>query len=649
MLRELVLASMIVSLGSGARAADPRRPALPLELVGAATALVVRALPSELPPSRTELHFDCIDASVVGMEVVWDPASRGGLERQAYLPACKKWQVSLYAEPFPQPNDNGKIVNDAWRVTKTDGTSSSYTLDLERAADSAKREIKVTLTVGTLAQPASHTKLSESELAALAPSSTPTAPATASGGRSLGLVPQTGVELLDALGAVVIKKAGAAAQRLVRERLAELVCDRSIDMRFLGIPSIGSVADIAPKTCSALRQVDIFNLAASGRGLVAGIKSDLAGFLGRFLGERLKGSRFALVGRLVGIVTPILGGRAAEADDARRIVSLLAEATSAEWTSLLGTSAVPPILQGITAAAYCGATGECTPDRLRALAKSVAGSAGRVDDLIAFAEHVHRSFFGASGLPPREMLAAAVGIIERAFTLVAVTMPPEVERAVGLLDTAARGDLMAIVAAIADLVCSDPCMSDSQASVRRWARTLGAVAGAVALFVESDAQGAASKEEKAARREAQEAAIERMIEVLTDRSEASPGDLIWSIGGTLRAGLTRWFEDSELVTRPSLSFGFGLDVPVSSAFGVHADLGVLDIGNYLREPTEELESAPGGDDPRLWDLVDLSLTAGLYGSHDTPIYVAGTIGYAAYAEAWYGGFQVGVWIPFWDL
>gem|GEM_PF-6653625 len=623
-------------------------------------------IPSEMPPSRTELHFDCVDkceVGEVGMEVSWDPDARGGLKRLVLL-GHGQWQVSLSAEPMTRPSAEGYIVSGQWRMGSpltSKGDQYEVPVTIEGVVNAVvrirlKRETTFAIAVADKRSP--FLGLFEANLAVRGGVVSQT-------GRGLGLSPATGIEVLDVLGSIVVKRVWQAAQRLVRERIVNVLCDTSKDVKSLGLVGVKRVSDLAPKTCDALSGVDIFNLATSGEGLLKAVTSDVGVLVEKLVPVAL--TRLAtfvpgkeIIQSVAAVLLPIVAGRAATADDARRIVAILLSLNETQWKTLLNSpdqKSLVLIGTAIAAAGYCGATGECTPERMYALAKQLVGpNLASIDRVLSFAHLVHRAYF-TTGQTPREMIDTGLSIVTEAFKLVGVNVPPEVERTIGLLRTAAQGDLVATIAALGALMKRHDCSNGAQSEVANWLRLVGGVASTVAIFVASDPSGLGAKEDKAARREAQEAAVERLIDTLSDRSTVESGDLLVSIGGTLRGGGVWWESGGGIASRPSLSFGLGLDLVGSAQHdcGLHIDFGVLDIGNYLREKPPERTSGDDGKvdkDPPAdpWDLIDLSVTISAYLlSHDTPLFAGWTAGYVPSVGELYTGFLVGIWIPFWDL
>lgn len=639
-----------------AHAGAVRIPAAPgtVEIVGKC---IVEILPSQPPPSRTELHFDCVpgsgcDKTSVGMEVSWDPEARGGLGRSVVLGAGK-WQVSLIATPFTQPNGNGGVANLAWTSGNLSGGTPTYTFSVTTASSPAP-----TISLRRFDIPKN--AIASDIIGLLAADQAPPTALPSLAGRSLGLVPNTGIELLDMLGSIVVRKAGAAAQQLIRERIVDTLCGTTE----LELPGFGKkkLQALVPRSCRVLSTIDIFNLASTGKGLMRAIAEDggrlLVGLAAVALHDLQQSDTVKdVLDALSGVVVPILEGRPVKADDARRLMMKLASVMSD--TSKLDTLLTELGVQkpddvkakiglAIATAAYCGGTGECTPERMRAIAATLDGS--MLDDrVLTFADRIYRAFFG-SAESPRQMLDEALVLLLDAIELDKdlKTRLASVSDYIALLRVAASGDLLATIAALTPLL--DKVPDDQKAEVTKWLRIIGAVAGVVALFVEPDGTGPDAAADRQARREAQETAVEQLIDTLSSREGAKAGELMVSFGGTLRGGMTHWHGDQKaLEARPSLSFGVGFDLPFSDdhAIGFHADLGVLDIGNYLRPKPSEGDAEDESSGVEAWDLVDLSATAGFYFvSHELPMYVSGTIGYVPSVESAYYGFQLGVWVPF---
>jgi len=673
------VAWLLVLFPSIALAADPPpRPVVTNPLAGSVLEVTnplagsVWIMPSEMPPSRTELHFDCVekcDDWEVGMEVSWDPDARGGLKRLVLL-GPGKWQVSLSAEPMTRPSKTGAIVSGQWTMgssrtsegdqfevpVTTDGFEVPVTTDGEVpvTTDGFANTAHIRLKRGTSSHPLD---LFEANLATRGG----VVPQT---GRGLGLSPATGIEVLDVLGSIVVKRVGQAAQRLVRKRIVNVLCDKSSShIPSLGLKGVMSVSDLAPQTCDALSGVDIFNLATSGEGLLKAVTADVGALVEKLMPVALKRAETFVSGReiiqsLAAVVVPIVAGRAATSDDARRIVGILLRLDPKQWESVHNSRDPNSLVRiAITAAGYCGATGECTPERMYVLVKRLMGPGfADIDRVLSFAHLVHRAYF-TTGQTPREMIDTGLSLVTEVFKLVDADVRPEIARTVGLLRTAAQGDLVATIAALGALMKRQDCGEHAQSEVANWLRLVGGVASTVAIFVASDPSGLGAKEDKAARREAQEAAVERLIDTLSDRSTVESGDLLVSIGGTLRGGGAWWTSGGGIASRPSLSFGLGVDWVFSAQhdFGLHMDFGVLDIGNYLREKPPEKTSSDDSEideDPPAdpWDLIDLSATVSAYFfAHDTPLFVGWTVGYVPSVGEGYTGFLVGIWIPFWDL
>jgi hypothetical protein len=194
---------------------------------------------------------------------------------------------------------------------------------------------------------------------------------------------------------------------------------------------------------------------------------------------------------------------------------------------------------------------------------------------------------------------------------------------------AARRDGAAVAAALVTALLRLTKKPDSGEDVEysKGMRVLSTIAAYAATYTSGDKD---SEEAHGSRTELLESLTKDMT-VRTNRGD----DWIWSVGGSLRlVGGMRLSRKAENVDRGtafwapiSIPLGFGLDRLFETSknhyhLGLHAEIGVFDLGQYLAFE-EGLKLA----EPDLGDAFSPSLTLAIGLGWELPIIIGATIGY----------------------
>lgn len=227
-----------------------------------------------------------------------------------------------------------------------------------------------------------------------------------------------------------------------------------------------------------------------------------------------------------------------------------------------------------------------------------------------------------------------------------------------LLHAALDRDGQALVATIAQvLIRVNPVPKDGEAASdqRKGLRVLATVAAYAATYTDEDSDPTAAH----ARRTK---LLESLTRDMTDRTGRA-GDTIFSLGGSLRAVYGRRFgakvgdDRLDATYGPlSLTLGFGLDCLFEERRGgIHVEVGVLDLGQYLSWEDGGAVATPG-----VADSVAPSLTVGAFFGRELPTYIGVTAGVSPSFDfkpdqttdelgGWQIGATVGVYVPLVDL
>ncbi|MBL8785554.1 MAG: hypothetical protein JNJ59_11670 [Deltaproteobacteria bacterium] len=364
---------------------------------------------------------------------------------------------------------------------------------------------------------------------------------------------------------------------------------------------------------------------------------------------------------VIGVVIDAAAREKTDVDPARRVIDAIGRTKWKELLVPLGVDSSDAdtidrvVTSAFQVASSCGSSGGCSWERLTAIAETLVSDpnllAKHREALVGLASKLVASFVRGPDRTPRDMLVSAVGALAAILDLATsgqfmVTAQStladhkeELRNVLSILQAISAGDIQSAMAGFASFLrAALPSLSDS-ALLR-----VGAVVGTFVGFAQADDSQPKTAEERAARREAQIAAVEGLVDFLASRNEVKGAEVIISLGGSLRWGRSFSGAASEGERgRPGLTLGLGLDYTFNPTFGLHADISLVNLGNYLEPRTEDAPKASWSD------LFEIGGTISLFVYPKFPVYLGFNANYASHRDAVDYGLIVGVWVPLWDF
>ena len=607
-------------------------------------------LPQRQPPTRSRLSFDSPSGNI---DVEWDPYDGRGLLRRVVL-RKDVWQVSFWSEP--QRDSMNFARNYAWQPaaqsscpTEPFTDSSIVTYELSELVGIIPSPIAIEIKGNTKSSLGASLNVSDVQ-AAMMPGNLL---------RSFD-VADLPARVAESAIRVVVQRVERKAVRLVSSRLRAVVCQ----------PLRGSDVKVLPKTCALFDGLDMRALPSISGHFAAALAADL-----------LELSRIAIASddSAKSPVSELLD-IASRSIEAMRRPQLVLEEIQAQFLAI----AEAAFASNLSGRRYCGArlalaliahaqaSSQCTASFIHDVLTapnsyfdtSVCGA-----DFKLTAEEIRRA---------EEIIADGRSVFELARTMTSLDRMRALLRAnLRLIESivcepqssspcAAAQRLTSIAIAFADRDL--PAVITSAESVllaraTHWSEHQRKLMSMFLMFVRESLPISSKDTEEI---KLAQARLERSFQVFLDgtaKRDGRDGDVVASLAASLRATAGVDF-DGEFKGPLSLPVGIAVDLLArqhslyqGKTRGVHFELSVLDVGNYLRF------SNNGEPEQRYWqDIANLTLGAGFFwGDYDTPFSLTATIGIApgeslngdetSSTRKWLGfaAINLGVYVPLIDL
>jgi hypothetical protein len=156
--------------------------------------------------------------------------------------------------------------------------------------------------------------------------------------------------------------------------------------------------------------------------------------------------------------------------------------------------------------------------------------------------------------------------------------------------------------------------------------------------------------------------LESLTADMTQRTDRE-GEWIFSFGGSFGLFGGRRFRSGESIWSGPLSLSLGAAYQKVASPGLHVEVGLVDLAQYLafeREPGMSGERAIAVSEPELEDALSLSLKIGAQWGHDIPFFAAVAVGYSPFYEfvgadgatskmgSLNAGIAIGAYVPLFD-
>ena len=615
-----------------------------IDLAGREGVLWISVLPERPPPTASRIQLD--SDSGAHIELAWDPYDGRGLSRAAVL-TPGRWQISFWSEP--QRDSQEFSENYAWQSVQGErcedwrpsgpGASADYLVS-ERLEKPGRARIAIrALTMPTLG-------LFRATNSDWTVDLTPGALTRSFNIPSVGDAPE---QVTQVLVRFVTGRIQRKAMRLATARVNDVLCAKVGDELLL------------PRTCAAFKTSDLRTLSASARPLATALVADLI----------RKGTR-----TMADDDTAVVDGTVEVAIDAIAMLNSRSQLSTAEAQSryldavrtlVEGASPTPGICAArlaLSLASFCTSSEQCDASFLReaimhpsayfelpdACGAHWTPSRATTTQIESAVAEGRRVFEAARGVTSRARLAAVVrgslALLELASCADSTSDRCRTAKALVTVGRhSVEGDLVA--AATAGLALAGDRIPWSPRQ-----RTLAT------LFLHFVSEASALPHDAPQGVQAAQQHVERALAAIVDDTagrDGRDGDLIFGLGTGLRATMGYEFGDGyrgpvrvplaltldRLARRANRAPG--------EARGLHAELGFLDVGNYLRF-SDRLETEDIG-----WsDIASFSLSAGYFwGDSDLPFYVGGTGGFTPGTGdvdgVWHAGVEAGVYVPILDF
>lgn len=604
----VLMSSLALALtAAGARAAPCKddHPGLAVSPPGGQEAQVLVRL-SRAPDARATVTL--VEDGGATVTVTFAPATDDAVARTVTVPAGTYYLAYAGAAvTLPPERADGAPRRRFQRACWASATQAKIALaEADAAVDDGDASVTLTVTVRSVA----------TGRAAAIDLSDPVAAADLRGFGLTDAAPAAVTETLRLIAEIAMDKAKAEALRRFRQQVVKRVCtELSVKAVFGG----DDEQPLLPATCGQLDNLRLGDLGGSARGLVDALRADLAGVvLTKLLDEVVKGA--SLDGRITAAIRTLVS-RAATGELTGAEVRAALVAAVHDLASTAGAEA-KVLATIVTLAARCAQQG-CTVDDLAA-ALTAALPAAAKDQLATAAAAVARLrevLAATSVTTARDQAAAVVAVIATAIELGHCSddgCRTRVGWARDLALGAIAGDyLRALGAVSAGLRC------------KLGGRTRGALAllASVLSYVETY-RATADADPKVAREERKRALL-ALIEAGTDRSGREHE---WVVSLGVLVGFQAGYRDVHGTEDDSgRAYDLRLPLGVSALYlRDHDDdltgfvnLAVADLANLAASSTEDLE-------PTLqWsDFVEVSAQAGFAIGRNTPLVIAGSIGWA---------------------
>jgi hypothetical protein len=480
------------------------------------------------------------------------------------------------------------------------------------------------------------------------------------GQKGFAQIPGTGTSATDAavteavqiLGQIVVDRASARGYELLKDKLIAL----------LGCNDDYTSSTEFHATCRVLLPLRIEDIAMSRDALLAALVKDALDYV-RSRAPGVANAEPLLLGPLPSSIAPLVTKPGIIVDDAATRAVLDAITSYAGGLSSIATSPVPKVIVVATVAYLRCITPpmlddkNTTPDVGKMLARCDIGA--HVDELsggdkvVLPAAHALAQRLVAIGTPtpaggdPRVRLTHAIDTLFSATCMVLddedkpqlackdpnklLTAQDGLGLALPIIDAALARDTNATLVAIVHALQVGNARLASKSSRRAFV-ILGGLLDYGATFAPAgQVSGEAAKPTAESVHEQRTRILESLTRSMTDRTGRA-GDTIYSLGGAFRAvagGRLAVAAKDEAAFYGPLGLPLGIAVTHLSQddawcqCGFHAELDILDLGNYVAYDNKLTVKSP-----EIEDAIAPSLTVGAAFGANVPLVVGATIGYS---------------------